>query len=536
MPELPDGFQEFKQKYPDYFPEGSELQKQIDVYLTIKKIQTDNKMVRAAVFQKLDEAVLNKGKEKPAESFIPNFVYYKENKDGTKIVKFDFVLFSTYLTDLLHIMYFNKTFYIYDGEKHIYKKQTNQIETQIRDTYIEYFLNGSLLELTKEVLAHLRAMGSSDEFPFNNSANTIPVENGIVKIDYETGEIRLLPHGPEHLFTYKLNIKYDPGVKPCKAIPLLKRMVEPENVMALVQIFAQAILQMQTGNAYKKAYLLQGEPNAGKTSYLKFLYRMVAQDYVSSISLQQLCEDKFSGGNLEGKIFNIYDELEDVPLTVIDQFKTFTGDCRHGVERKFEGKYTGKLSAVHIFTCNYPPSYPDKVRRDTAFWTRWEYIKFPFQYPTNPRFYDEWYTEENISAYFNLVLGAMLYIRKNKLIANTDIQVVMNNWSINSDPMFDFITYMFAPAPTKGEKRYFSKAKLYAAYLNWCNDEKIPEHRRLGSLKSFTISLQSKDILPERKKIRGENYEIYYTTAYIQRIQNPLIDLDFQTEGGGLIA
>ena len=458
-----------------------------------------------------------------------SYIYEDVNeKTGDIKIGIDFAQYSDYLANHFSIIYFNKTLYIYDSGRCLYRAQTNEIETHVRNTCTQWDVTARLPTVLVEIKAHITSMGCYTEYPFNSSTDTIPVENGVIKINYDNGIIELLPHSPSHLFTYKLQVKYKPEVRNCFVIPLLKRMVEPGNIKTLVQIPAQALLQMQTGHAYKKAYLLQGEPHAGKTSYLKLLYAIFGDDFTTAISLQHLCTDRFVGGNLEGKLLNIYDDLEDVALEVIDQFKTLTGDCRHGIERKYEIKYTGKVTAVHIFTCNYPPEYPEKVKRDAAFWTRWEYLKFPYEYAVNPNFYSEWYTEDRLSSFLNLILSTMITIKKRGLIANSDIQEVMNNWSINSDPMYGFLEWLFVPNIDK-QKRHYSKRKLYDAYMTWCIDNQIPEHKRKTSHKSFTIALQAHHILPDQKIENRIRYETYSSSTLVAKFGTG-IDLGF-TEG-----
>jgi phage/plasmid-associated DNA primase len=446
-----------------------------------------------------------------------------------QVIKINVIEYSDFLTNLFSIKYFNKVIYIYDHGNHYYRPQTNEIETHVRNTIIKYNASEKLPILLTEIKTHLTAMGCFTEYPFNCDGNKIPVENGIVKINYETGETELLSHSPEHMFTYKLAVKFDKSKKNCDIIPLLERMVEKKDIRALIQIPAQALLQMQMGHSFKKAYLLQGEPHAGKTSYLKLLYRLFGDDFTTAISLQQLCENHFVGGALEGKLLNIYDDLEDVALNVIDQFKTLTGDCRHGIERKYEAIYTGKITAVHIFTCNYPPEYPEKIKRDAAFWARWEYLKFPYAYPVNPNFYAEWYTDERISSFFNLILGAMIHIRRRGLLANSDIQEVMMLWSINSDPLYDFIGSVFDPYNGSiTTKLFLSKAKLFELYTKWCIENDIPEHKRRSTLKGFTMALQAHRFAPERKKEKTETYETYTTSSYVVKSHLKL-DLDYHT-------
>ena len=458
----------------------------------------------------------------------PSYIYDEVDEKTGEVIKthINFAQYSNYLSNHLSIIYFNKTLYIYDSGRNLYRAQTNEIETHIRNTCTQWGITARLPSVLIEMKAHLTSMGCYTEYPFNNSIDCIPVENGIVKINYDDGSIKLLSHGPAHRFTYKMQVKYKPEIRNCYVIPLLKRMVDNEHIKTLIQIPAQALLQMQTGHAYKKAYLLQGEPHAGKTSYLKLLYAIFGDDFTTSISLQHLCTDRFVGGNLEGKLLNIYDDLEDVALEVIDQFKTLTGDCRHGIERKYEVKYTGKVTAVHIFTCNYPPEYPEKVKRDAAFWTRWEYLKFPYEYGVNPNFYTEWYTSERLSSFFNLILSAMITIRKRGLLANSDIQEVMMNWSTNSDPMYSFLEWLFVPNTGKGTNHY-SKKKLFDVYITWCIDNNIPEHKRKNTHKSFTIALQGHHILPDCKTENKIKYETYSTSSLVAKFGTG-IDLTFK--------
>jgi len=474
-----------------------------------------------------DALELLKRTEIKSQHAPPSYIYVTtDEKTGKSVTRINYAEYSSFLKNHFHIIYFNKTMFIYDFGSHLYRKQTNEIETHIRDTCVDNLVSGKLASHLLELKSHLTSMGSFSEYPFNTNSTMIPVDNGIVKIDYDNNELSLIPHGPEHLFTYKLLITFDPNIKNCKAIPLLKRMVESENVKTLIQIPAQALLQMQTGHAYKKAYLLQGEPHAGKTSYLKLLYRMFGDDFTTAISLQQLCTDRFVGGNLEGKLLNIYDDLEDVALEVIDQFKTLTGDCRHGIERKYAEKYTGKVTSVHIFTCNYPPEYPEKVKRDTAFWERWEYIKFPYAYPVNPNFYTEWYTPEMLSSFFNLILSAMITIKKRGLLSKSDSQEVMTNWSVNSDPIYEFLSWGFGRNTDTRNPNHYSKEKLHNYYLDYCRAHSIPDYKTKISLKAFTTTLQPHGFLPIRLRVKGDSYEVFATTVYKQNPET-LKDLDY---------
>lgn len=493
----------------------------------------------------------------PGRPFYIFDIVDKKTKE-IKSTLFDCSKYSDYLTSVFNIKNFKGTLYIYDNDKKIYKQNENEINTHIRSNYVKWNVSNQLNSWLREIGSHLESMGNEETYPFNTSTTTIPVTNGIVRLNYDERcgldydslsiikrehdtiktpdvdfrkYVEILPHGPEHLFTYKLSVVFDPSKKIEPAVSLLSTWVDkPES---LLQIPAQAILQTQHGHSYKKAHLLQGEPHAGKTSFITFLYKIFPQEFTEAIRLQQVCEDRFVGGNLEGKLLNMYDDLEDLPLNTIEPFKTLTGSCTHGIERKYEKHYTGRITAVHIFSCNYPPEYPDKVKRDSAFWERWEYIKFPNSYPVDPNFYERVFTDDITASFFNAILYAMIKIKKNGLLVKSSVQDVMMNWSINSDPLFDFVSYGFGMHNGK-EPNHYSKQKLYAAYKQYCNVHNIPEHKRKITLKAFVTALQPHGFLPTRIRLKGNNFEVFSTTIYKAK-PDVITDLDYISENETII-
>jgi len=469
----------------------------------------------------------------------PDYIFEFTDNDGEPTGKFgiDYKKYSEYLKQHFRIIIFKNNLYIYDRERCLYKQHTNEIKTHTRDTFINYDISGKLASIHNEVTAHIISIGCEPEYPFNKSPDCIPVQNGIVKISYDTGKIELLSHAPAHKFTYKLGVTYNPDIPIDAACNLLKEWVDDERV--LLQIPAQALLQMQMGQTYKKAHILQGEPHAGKSTFLNLLIRLFSAEFTASVSLQQLCEDRFVGGKLEGMLLNIYDDLEDVPLGTVDGFKTLTGSCNHGIERKYENGYVGKITTVHVFTCNYPPCYPDRVMRDPAFWERWEYVRFPFSYPVDPNFNERVLTDEMLSSLFNAILQAMLQIRKSGLLVKSDVQTVMMQWNINSDPIYEFIEWGFGSGDGKTINKY-SKQKLYAAYLKFCNERNIPIHRTKTTITGFTQALQPHNFMPMQIRVKGQNCEVYGTLAYKVNPSNiPDLsypdDMNAQTSVWGLV-
>ena len=148
---------------------------------------------------------------------------------------------------------------------------------------------------------------SEPEYPFNNSTNLIPVKNGVLKINFTSGNVTLLDDSPEHRFTYKLPVIFNPDANPSEIRKYLESL--GCDIDFLTQIPAQGLLSM-LGRNYKKSYLCIGEKNSGKTTFLDMLNeQFFGTSNCANIPLNELMNDRFKASGLVGKLINIADEL-----------------------------------------------------------------------------------------------------------------------------------------------------------------------------------------------------------------------------------
>lgn len=418
---------------------------------------------------------------------------------------------SSHLHEKFNTVSFNKTLYIFDKETGIYRQNSGDLEQAIRVIIEETGAKCSITRDTRDLLHYLMATGPRLEYPFNKQKDVIPIKNGILKLNNEAGKADLIPHGPEHLFTYQLPVTYDPAVPAKEAKDLIGQWVEPVDISLLIQMAAQAILQAQLRVSYKKSYILQGEPHAGKSTYIEFLTGFFGSVQVSHRSLQSLCDDRFVAADLESKLLNVYDDLQEIPLENVGAFKALTGACNHNIERKFQQSYSGTITCPHIFTCNHPPKYPDNVKYDAAFWERWEYVTFPFSYDVDDTFTSRTFTERMYSSFLNLVIESMATIRKNRrLVVNRAACEVMERWSMAADPLYQFIQEKMAENTRASEINAFDRKKLFEQYRKFCEFEQIDPRKRIPSLAKFTRDIQGYKFTPTRtsKRIAGRKHAI----------------------------
>ena len=426
-------------------------------------------------------------------------IFSRENQKGNKILEHGPI--AEYLRDRFSTISFNKTIFVYDDG--IYRPNAGDLEEVIRQIITECEAKCSIVKETRDILAYVLTYNRCLEYPFNRCKELIPVHNGVVKIDYSSGFPSLLPHSPEHRFTFKLPVIFDPDANGERFHEeVLSQYVEGELVDTLYQIPAQALLQAQGTKPYKKSYILQGDQDAGKTSYLEWLSAIFGPENTAHASLHQIGQDRFINAVLESKILNTYDDLSDVPLENVGPFKALTGGFDHQVERKHQQPYQSLISAVHVFTCNAPPDVPEKILYDTAFWGRWEYLHFPNSFEIEPNFKERYFIQENLSGSFNRVIETMIRIRREGLVINRSPSEVKEEWSTSSDP---FKKFCDAHLISTSDEHDFDKKTLFTAFQSYCYEEEVNERKIPGSLKALTTMAFKngfKDAMRGKKRIR----------------------------------
>ena len=129
------------------------------------------------------------------------------------------------------------------------------------------------------------------------------------------------------------------------------------------------------GYPIHKAFMFVGEGSNGKSTLLNLIKMFLGALNTCSISLQSLCEDRFSRAELYGKMLNFFADLKDFPLTETGEFKALTGNDQISAEIKFKQKHiTFTNTAKFAFSCNKIPE--NKGDDSDAFWRRWIIVQF----------------------------------------------------------------------------------------------------------------------------------------------------------------
>jgi putative DNA primase/helicase len=130
----------------------------------------------------------------------------------------------------------------------------------------------------------------------------------------------------------------------------------------------------------QKAVLLLGDGSNGKSTFLAGLRAFIGRRNTSAYALHKLENERFSAGQLLGKLANICPDLPSAHLESTSTFKTLTGGDETMGEFKFKDAFLFEPYCRLIFSANHPPESADASE---AFFRRWLVIPFErvFQEP-----------------------------------------------------------------------------------------------------------------------------------------------------------
>ncbi|AGB02418.1 DNA primase family protein [Methanoregula formicica] len=378
----------------------------------------------------------------------------------------------------------------------IFREDKGQLESQIQ-TVLQYRGMGAkekVTTATAQVKHYILFDSPNLEYPFNQSPNAIPLENGVLLLDLETGTASLVNHSSEYRFNYKIRAKYDPAAKTGAVIEYLNSLGVDKDL--LLQIPAHSLLSM-LGRVYKRAYFLKGDRDSGKSTFIRLVtHCLFGPGTCSNISLHDLLFDRFRLADLDGKIVNAYADLADSKIGNIGLFKALTGGDAVTVERKHKDPYSMVNRAVFLFSAN---RYPKIKGGDDAWWSRWIAVNFERSFTRDPDYDTRLFTDEFISGFLLLIIERMTAIIKSKdLITTTNVE---RDWLSDASSGYAFIRDCLERC--KGA--VLVKRDLYASYVEYCHDAEF----EVESQKDITELLKQAGAIDAYPKINGRQEHCY---------------------------
>ena len=229
---------------------------------------------------------------------------------------------------------------------------------------------------------------------------------------------------------------------------------------------------------YQKAFLFYGGGSNGKSTILDLIKTFLGGRNYSAIALEKVT-DRFNTAELENKLANIGDDIDNVTIKDTGTLKKLFSGNSIMVERKGERPYTIEPYATHIYSCNNIPRSFDK---SDGFYRRWLLIPFDAVFTIDDEDYDPLIgdkitTDEALSYLLNLAIrGARRLITRGKFTEPNRVKLALNKYKIDNSTV---LTYLDDQGLTEIEVLEKPKDVLYSEFADWC---------KLSGIKSNNIT------------------------------------------------
>lgn len=311
--------------------------------------------------------------------------------------------------------------------------------------------------------------------------NLICIQNGVLNTD----TMQLTPHNHEVIFLNKISVTYKPGAQSPNIQKFLKEILYPEDIKVLQEYIGYCMYRRY---AIKKAVIIVGEKDTGKTTLLNLITKFIGTNNISGESLQKIIYDRFSAITLYKKLLNIYDDLPFKDLNDAGGLKMATGGGYLTGERKFGDRFSFINHAKFIFSANKIPRIIDTD--DDAYYDRWMIIPCNTQFgidnaQRDALLIDKLTTPEELEGFLVWALEGLNRIMKDMRFSYTltteENKIMMQR---SSDSMAAFVQDVLE----QKEDGVISKEDMYQVYLGYARANKlsaITKHKLGLNLQSY---------------------------------------------------
>jgi len=298
----------------------------------------------------------------------------------------------------------------------------------------------------------------------------INVRNGILST--KTGELQ--SHSPEFLSPVQIGAAYDPEAT-CPAIDkFLADVLAPELVSLVYELVGYLITPDQS---LQMAVMLLGGGANGKSTLLALLTALLGAENVSNVALHRLDEDRFGVAELEGKLANVFADLDARALQASSIFKSITGGDAIMGERKYANPFSFRPYARLLYSANEPPPTPDS---SDAFFRRWLILPFEQRFDgrrADRRLLAKLTTPGELSGLLNHGLAALPALKRRGEFTPTKATAkAAERFRVDSDSVAGFLGESCELQPDARTAR----SNLFSAYRSWCVEN---NRRALGKQK-----------------------------------------------------
>jgi len=347
--------------------------------------------------------------------------------------------------------------------------------------------------LISEIIAKIsrKTLEKNKDIFAQTDKNLIAFNNGIY--DLSKGEFTG-GFSPQYKFLTKISTDYNAKAKCPKILNFLSEVAYEEDI-PLIQEWLGFILHRDY--LIKKALIIVGERDTGKTTFLNITDKLIGRRNISSVSLQSLSGDRFASATLHSKLLNSFDDLSFQDISATGNFKMLTGNSIISAQKKFGDVFLFNNHAKLQYACNKIPSVKDI--EDMAYFARWLLLKFDnVQDKPNRNLLAELTTPEELSGLLNWAIEGL-----QRLLSNGDfsysktpeqVKVLMQ---MSCNPIFAFVF----DAVKKDPNAWTSKKETYLAYAKYCEANQLSIMTQQKFSRNFVRYFVAEET--EHNKVKG---------------------------------
>ena len=371
-------------------------------------------------------------------------------------------------------------------------------ETAIDTDIEEFYQDESSIRFRKEVLEKIRIKTLTNKNEIDSDDNIKNLKNGLFNI--ETGVLE--PHRTNHKSIVQWNVNYDKNAKCLKIFKFLNDVIlEDKERLTVLEMMAELLWNEST---LTKSYFLLGFGGNGKSTIRDIVLTMLGMIHNADLPFEDL-SDKYKPAELDGKIVNFPDEIDDTKIVKSALWKSTTSKKSINAQRKFGQPFSFINIAKHIMPCNKPPQIDDKsdgtyrrivpIHFDQIFTHNLTpALKQQGQKKADEKFVESLLEDEEISGLFNILTLIVKQMKKRKRLSfPLTVNEVRKEWETITDTTKSFINACLEV----DENGTALRTDYYRGYVRHCTDNNM----KPDGINTFYANFQKEGAIAVRKRV-----------------------------------
>lgn len=310
--------------------------------------------------------------------------------------------------------------------------------------------------------------------------------------------LELVPHDPKLFCLHYLPFPSSALTKPTPFFDNYLESAFPDSPEMHTLIYEMIAYYLYPRTYEPATFFLYGVANSGKSTFLKFLTKIINDQFVSSFSLQSLTNNNTTVAELANKRVNILDEDESKHIQA-DKLKALVSNSPIEARRLYQQPFTFMPKTKFLFSSN---QFPKLTNVDDGMERRLHFIEFKHRIQVKdiiPKLHEKLNAEMPGIIFKALTHGKAFLKRNQKFTRVQAMEETKQEFLLEASPVLRFVD----EACVISEGPSTTNQTIYDHYVQWCENN---GHKQVNSLNFHKqLSLNRKIKSSRKKKGRYKN-------------------------------